>query len=109
MATGMDVPRSDRSDLERGRLTRNFIDYKRADERITRATARRTRARFGCLRRRRSRFDVTALFPRWDAANLEKERYRTIRQCQWTAKHPLAFRRRGIAGKRDEFPCFGIE
>jgi hypothetical protein len=105
----MEVPRSDRSDLETGRLTKNFIDYKRADETITPVTARRTRARIGCLCRGRSRFDVTALFPRRDTANLEKERYRTIRQCQWTAKHPLAFRRSGIAGKRDEFPCFCIE
>ena len=46
-ATGMDVPRSHRSDPERGRLTRNFIHYKRADERMTSDRARSTRARTG--------------------------------------------------------------
>jgi hypothetical protein len=40
----MDVPRSDRSDLETGRLTKNFIDYKRADETITPVSKAYTRS-----------------------------------------------------------------
>jgi hypothetical protein len=65
--------------------------------------------RIGRLRRWRSWFEVTALFPRRDTANFKEERYWTVRQCQRTTKHPLAFRRSGMAGERYEFSCFGIE
>ena len=41
--------------------------------------------------------------------SFEKERQRTPRQREWTAKHPLPFRGRGVAGEWDQFPRVSIE
>jgi len=41
--------------------------------------------------------------------SFEKERQRTPRQREWTAKHPLSCRGRGVAGEWDQFPRVSIE
>jgi hypothetical protein len=41
--------------------------------------------------------------------SFEKERQRTPRQREWTAKHPLPCRGRGVAGEWDDFPRVSIE
>jgi len=41
--------------------------------------------------------------------SFEKERQRTPRQREWTAKHPLPCRGRGVAGEWDQFPRVSIE
>jgi len=41
--------------------------------------------------------------------SFEKERQRTPRQREWTAKHPLSSRGRDVAGEWDQFPRISIE
>src|SRR5574341_2370424 len=41
--------------------------------------------------------------------SFEVERQRTLRQCEWTAKHPLPCREHGVAGEWDQLPCVSIE
>ena len=41
--------------------------------------------------------------------SFEKEWQRTPRQREWTAKHPLPCRGRGVAGEWDQFPRVSIE
>jgi hypothetical protein len=41
--------------------------------------------------------------------SFEKERQRAPRQCEWTAKHPLPCRGRGIDGEWDQLPRVSIE
>jgi len=41
--------------------------------------------------------------------SFEKERQRTPRQREWTAKHPLPCRGRDAAGEWDQFPRVSIE
>ena len=41
--------------------------------------------------------------------SFEKERQRTPRQREWTAKHPLPCRGRGVAGEWDQFSRVSIE
>jgi hypothetical protein len=41
--------------------------------------------------------------------SFEKERQRTPRQREWTAKHPLPCRRRGVDGEWDQLPRVSIE
>jgi hypothetical protein len=41
--------------------------------------------------------------------SFEKERQRTPRQREWTAKHPLPYRRRGVDGEWDQLPRVSIE
>src|SRR5262245_58291081 len=41
--------------------------------------------------------------------SFEKDRQRTPRQREWTAKHPLPCRGRGVAREWDQFPRVSIE
>ena len=41
--------------------------------------------------------------------SFEKERQRTSRQREWTAKHPFPCRGRGVAGEWDQLPRVSIE